>query len=503
MANRRFPALLYNRVSGLGAALAAASAVVWVLMAGIGFTAAHENPYFGIFLFMVVPPFLILGAALIPLGMFLKWRRERRTGSPEVPRWPYLDLAIPAHRNATVVFVVGTLAFVVISAFGSYGAYHYSESVAFCGTACHQVMEPEYVTYLGSPHARVSCTACHVGPGADWFVRSKLDGAYQIYATLANRYPRPIPTPIESLRPAQQTCEQCHWPERAFGAQQREIHHFLYDDENTHWPINLLIKTGGGDPATGQTAGIHWHMNIGVEIQYIARDERRLDIPWMEVYDRRTGRRTVYENQNDPLSPEEIAAATPRLMDCMDCHNRPTHVFHSPDRAVDRALLVREIDASIPGIKRLGVDVLSTEYESVEEAHRRIAERVWEAYRTGHPEYFAAHQGPIRDAITALQQAYSRNFFPHMRASWQVYPTHAGHMESIGCMRCHDGDHASADGVVVTTSCTACHTILSQGSGEMREVASSPEGLEFLHPEDIGDIWMEVGCWECHSGTRP
>jgi hypothetical protein len=503
MAKRRFPPLLYNHVSAAGVILAVASTVVLLLLFAIGWTAAHDNPYFGIFLFMVVPPFLILGLALIPLGMLLQWRRARRGDAPEARRWPHVDLAIPSHRNAAVVFLLGTLAFVVISAFGSYNAYHYSESVSFCGTTCHEVMEPEYVTYTNSPHARVACTACHVGPGADWFVRSKLSGAYQIYATLADRHPRPIPTPIESLRPAQVTCEQCHWPERAFGAQQRELHHFLYDDESSHWPIEMLIKTGGGDPATGQTSGIHWHMNIGVEVHYIARDERRLDIPWVQVYDRRTGRTTVYQSQQAPLSAEEIARATPRLMDCMDCHNRPTHIFRSPDRAIDEALLMREIDGSIPAIKRVAVALLAGDYASVDEAHRQIAEGIEQVYQNEHPEFYAAHQQTIQHAVAAVQRAYSRNFFPTMRASWAVYPSHAGHMESIGCMRCHGGDHASEEGEVVTTSCTACHTILTQGTGEMRQVASSPDGLEFLHPEDIGDAWQDMGCWECHSGTRP
>jgi hypothetical protein len=71
-------------------------------------------------------------------------------------------------------------------------------------------MEPEYTAYQFSPHAKVGCVQCHIGSGADWFVRSKISGSYQLYAVAFKKYPTPIPTPIGNLRPAQETCEQCH-----------------------------------------------------------------------------------------------------------------------------------------------------------------------------------------------------------------------------------------------------------------------------------------------------
>jgi len=381
----------------------------------------------------------------------------------------------------------------------SYGAYHYSESVKFCGTTCHTVMQPEYVTYQNSPHARVACTACHVGPGADWYVKSKLSGVYQIYAVARDIYPRPIDTPIESLRPAQQTCEQCHWPEKIYGAQQRLLHHYKYDDENTHWPIDLLIKTGGGDPVSGQ-AGIHWHMNIGVEVRYVARDAKRQDIPWIEVRDRRTGRVTVYEDTEKPLGKAALAAATPRRMDCMDCHNRPSHIYLSPDRAIDDALLRGEVDATLPAIKAVAVEALAQEYPSVAEAQRQIANRITDHYRKEQPDVIAQRTPAVEAAIAAVQRAYDRNVFPAMKARWSAYPNNLGHFISPGCMRCHDGKHTSAQGVVVTRDCNACHLILAQGPERDDLVAT---GLPFEHPEDIGGAELEMGCHECHAGTQP
>jgi hypothetical protein len=498
---RRLPRLAYNWISAAGAALVVAAGLIMLVLLALNLGAGPSNPYFGIFLYMVLPPVVLLGVVLIPVGMFRQWRRWQRDGAAAA--WPRLDLNLPSQRTAALIFFVGTILLIVLGAVGSYGAYHYSESVTFCGTSCHAVMSPEYTTYQNSPHARVACTACHVGPGANWYVKSKLSGAYQIYAVAADKYPRPIPTPIESLRPAQETCEQCHWPERIFGAQQRQFQHFMYDEANTAWPINMLIKTGGGDPSTGQTAGIHWHMNIGVQVEYIARDERRQDIPWVRVTDRRTGRVTLYEDSEQPLSEAEVAAARPRTMDCMDCHNRPSHIFRSPDESIDHMLLTGRIDRRLPAIKDVAVAAMAAEYSTSEEALREIAGKVTDHYRTERPEVFAEMRPTVDAAVLATQEAYGQNVFPRMKASWSAYPNNIGHFQSVGCMRCHNGKHVSAEGVVVTRACTSCHTILSQGSGDRAQVAGSQEGLEFVHPEDIGDAWLEMGCHECHSGTRP
>ena len=183
-----------------------------------------------------------------------------------------------SHRNAATIFAFGTVLVIFVSAVGGYQAFHYTESTEFCGATCHDVMYPEYTAYKHSPHARVACVECHIGPGADWWVQSKLSGAYQVYAVIADVYPRPIPTPIENLRPAQETCEQCHWPQKFFGGQQKRFNHYMYDEANTPWPINMLIKTGGGNPRTGQAEGIHWHMNIKNNVEYIARDEERQEV---------------------------------------------------------------------------------------------------------------------------------------------------------------------------------------------------------------------------------
>ncbi len=499
----RFPRLAQNHLSAFGALTSLILFVATLLMLLASSLQKESNPYFGIFNYVVLPTGLLFTLLLIPIGMFRQWRRWKRGETPVKVAWPIVDLNRPGHRNATIVFVVGSVLFLLISAFGTYQAYHFSESVEFCGTTCHTVMHPQHMAYQGSPHARVPCTACHVGEGADWYAKSKLAGAYQLYAVLADNYPRPIPTPIEDLRPAQETCEQCHWPEKTYGAQQRQFNHFRYDEENSLWKVDMLIKTGGGDPLKDHATGIHWHMNIGLEIEYIARDERRQDIPWVKVTDKRTGRVTTYQNTEEPLSEEEIASAERRRMDCLDCHNRPSHVFYSPDYAIDRAMAAGRIDRRLPHAKRIAVEVMAAEYEDSSEALRSIANTVTEFYRGLGEDFYRENRAPIDRAILAIQDAFSHNIFPEMKVRWSEYPNNIGHYTDIGCMRCHAGSHESDAGLKISHDCRACHTIMSQGPEGELEMATSPDGLDFKHPEDIDEAWQEMGCHECHEGTQP
>lgn len=504
MSERRLPRLSYNPTSMIGAAIAVVAGVTGATLLGVSLWEEVTNPYFGIFLYGVVPAFLVLGLLLIPFGIWREWRKERKgeIRSPFV--WPTIDLNQPRQRRAIILFVLATSLFVVMSAVGSYKAYHFSESVEFCGTTCHDVMKPEYVAYQHSAHARVACASCHIGSGADWFAKSKISGMYQVYATMFDKYPRPIATPIKDLRPAQETCEQCHWPQKFFGGQQKLFHHYQYDSANSHWPINLLLKTGGGDPRTGQSTGIHWHMNIGAKVDYIARDDEREDIPWVRVTDRQTGRVRVYTNNDgDTLSSRQRDSLVTRTMDCMDCHNRPSHGYPAPDETIDQAILVGRIDPGLPDIKRIAVEALAAPYETEAEALTAIANAISSHYEAAYPEIYAGRKGAIDDAITASQEAFSRSIFPEMKARWDVYPSNLGHFQSIGCMRCHNQKLNSIEGESITTDCTACHTILSQGSGARLASAHDSIGLEFEHPVDIGDEWKSTGCYECHTGTQP
>lgn len=503
MSKPGLPGLTRNKVTALGALIALATLLAIILMIMAEALSEKSNPYFGVILYMILPAILVFGLLLIPLGMWLAWRRQRRTHVDETTGWPVVDLNRPSHRNATLVFVLGTVFFLLLSSFGVYQAYHYSESVDFCGRLCHTVMQPQYTAYQQSPHARVSCTECHVGYGADWYAKSKLSGAYQVYATLTDVFPQPIPTPIENLRPARETCEQCHWPEKHYGGRLREFVHYRYDETNTPWHLEMLIKTGGDESEGLHTSGIHWHINKEVLIEYVARDEKRQDIPWVRYTNKQTGEVVVFQDVDAPLSDESLAGKNLRRMDCLDCHNRPSHIFHSPDHLMDQLLLTGRISTALPEIKSMAVGVMASEYDSAEEAHEAIGAQLRLYYSSEYPELPAAHSGEIDNAVAAVQDAFAQNFFPDMKARWSVYPNNIGHFNDIGCMRCHDGFHQAEDGRTITHECNACHSILAQGPEGEIERAESTEGSEFRHPEDIDKAWLEMGCYECHDGTQP
>jgi hypothetical protein len=498
----RLPRLAYNMISAAGAVIAAVTALLTLFMLGISSLANITNPYLGVFIYMILPPVFIFGLLLIPIGMWREWRRFQRGGELGEYKWPYIDLNKKSHRNAFFIFISCTLIFIIAGAVISYQAFHFTESVKFCGTTCHNVMQPEYTAYQNSPHARVPCTECHVGSGAGWYTKSKLSGLYQVYAVITKVYPRPIPTPVKNLRPAQQTCEQCHWPRQFYGAQQKQFNHYKYDSTSTSWPINMLIKTGGGDPRTGQAAGIHWHMNIGFLVEYIARDERRQEIPWVRVTNNETGQVTVYQDESKPLPADSIALLKPRVMDCMDCHNRPSHIYHAPDNAIDLAITTGRIDRSIPEIKKVAVEAMAQVYSTYDSAMAGISETITGYYQQNHAETFDVMRDKIEKAVKATQDEFSHNIFPFMKVRWSEYPANIGHFYSVGCMRCHMGNHKSEDGKTVTHDCTACHNILMQG-GTATQFTTTEQGLEFQHPEDIGDAWKENGCFECHSGLQP
>ena len=503
MEKRNLPRLAHNVISLIGAVIALSAGLVLAFFLIISLIAHKINPYLGILLYMVLPAILVAGLLLIPAGMYVRWRGLQKKGAIAYHKWPDIDLNKKGHRNAALIFMLGTTAFIVISAVGIYQAYHYTDSVAFCGLTCHTVMHPEYATYQDSPHARVECVACHIGPGAGWYARSKLSGLYQVYATIAGKYPKPIPTPIGNLRPAQETCEQCHWPSQFFGGQQRQFNYYLYDRTNTHWQINMLIKTGGGNPKTSQTSGVHWHMNIARKVEYIARDKKRQDIPWVRITDRETGKAAVYQDISRPLSQDELALAKPRIMDCMDCHNRPSHNLHSPDYAINFAILTGLIDPALPEIKQVAVNAMNKEYRSSALARDNIAGEITSFYRIRHPEVYSQKEKMINSAIQAIQTAFMKNIFPEMKAKWSDYLDNIGHFIFRGCMRCHDGNHRDSKGSVITNDCRTCHIILSQGIRERPEILNLQVGLDFRHPLDIGDAWKGGACYECHKGIQP
>jgi nitrate/TMAO reductase-like tetraheme cytochrome c subunit len=357
-------------------------------------------------------------------------------------------------------------------------------------------MAPEFTAYQQSPHARVACVDCHVGAGATWYVKSKLSGARQVFKTALNTFPRPIPTPVHNLRPAADTCETCHWPKKFYGAQLKVFNHYASDEKNTPRQIRLLINTGGGDPATGEPEGIHWHMNISNEITYLATDEERQNIAYIHVKDMQ-GRVTEYFTKDSPLTKAQIASSSLRRMDCIDCHNRPTHIYVPPDTSVDRSFAAHRLDIQLPFLKQQSVAALTGKYDTTDAAMQGIAKTIYEFYNTKYPDLAKTKQPEIRNAIDELQRIYKLTFFPEMKLDWRTHPNNIGHLFFNGCFRCHDGNHVSPEGKVIPKGCNTCHSVLGQQENAVN-IASAP-GADFKHPVDLGDL-TAVNCSDCHTG---
>ena len=478
----RFPRL-WNWVSLTGVVTVAASVFAAGLLFLIDTFGKATNPYVGILTYLVAPMFTVLGVALIVIGMMLRRREVQLRGAP-IPL--VIDLSRSRDRRILGYFIGASALFLVVTAIGSYHSYHFTESTAFCGQACHTVMEPEMVTYQHSAHARVACVQCHIGPGAKWFVKAKLSGLHQVYAVAANTYPRPVPTPIANLRPAQDTCEQCHWPEKFSGDMVRKYTHFLSDATNSEYSITMMLRVGGGAAHQGPVEGIHWHTSKDHRVEYIATDPLRLKIPWVRLTDK-DGQTTEFRS---PDFTNEVKAADIRVMDCIDCHNRPAHRYEKPNEAVDEAIALGRIDRSLTSVRSNATQIVTATYTNRTEALAQIASRV-EASYPGEPR--------AKGMVEALQDIYQRNFFPAMNANWRAYPEHIGHKDWPGCVRCHDDKHTSADGqkVIGFKDCQQCHAIVAQGSGaELSQF--SPAGQEFKHP---GEEWdPSFACHDCHTG---
>jgi hypothetical protein len=432
-----FASITHNAISLIGTAIAIASLVLIASLFTMQQFGFEGGPYLGILTFLILPMIFVLGLILIPIGAVLYRRKIRKMpGGEAALLMPVFDLNVPHTRRWLLIFLGATMVNIIILASATYKGVEIMESVEFCGLACHSVMEPEHTAHARSPHSRVACADCHIGPGADWFVKSKLDGAWQMVSVALDLYPRPVPTPLHDLRPARDTCEQCHWPTKFVGDKLRVIKHYKEDEANTELTTALLLKVGGADGAVSH--GIHWHVDPGMEIRYRS-DETREEIYEVEY----TGIDGMVTNYADKRAPEE--GGVWRTMDCVDCHNRPSHIYKPAASEVDRVIREGRIDRSLPFVKREGLRIVDAEYASHEEARVVIDEELMKFYVENYPEIAAENADVISAAAVALGDIYSVNVFPQMQVWWDTYPNHIGHEQSPGCERCHSKKMRTAE----------------------------------------------------------
>jgi hypothetical protein len=439
-----------NWISLAGVVIVTAATVTWLVFLPITIRGGLLHPYFGLVVYLLLPGIFIGGLLLIPIGIY--WNRRRKRAMGVMPsNFPPLDPRNPELRKLALFIMGTTFLNIIIASQFSYSAVRYMDTVTFCGQTCHVVMKPEFTAHQRSPHSRVECVNCHIGPGASWFVRSKLSGAGQVIAVLLNNYPRPIPAPVKNLRPARETCETCHWPQKFDEDRLRDIASFSEDEQNSLSHTVLMLHLGGGP----SRVGIHGrHLGQGVTVRYYASDEKRQKIPWVEYTS--GGATTVYASGGAKPDPAQL-----REMDCVDCHNRPTHIYELPNRGVDQAMLNGDISQALPFAKKQAVTVLKQSYATEQEAEARIPTAFEDFYRNNYPQVYAQRRDEITRSGKAVLAVFQHNVFPEMKVTWGTYPNNLGHTDFDGCFRCHDDQHAAKDGKTITQDCSACHNLLA------------------------------------------
>ena len=450
-----------NPITLVGAVLTTSTALTMIAFWFYDvFLPGPPHPYVGILIFLILPGFFVLGLALIPLGIWLRRISLRKSG--ELPAiYPAIDLRLPTVRQGAAYVAAATALNFVIFGTASYRGVEYMDSTAFCGTTCHTVMAPEYASYQNSPHARVECVECHIGPGASWFVQSKLSGLRQVFAVTFKTYSRPIPSPVKYLRPARETCEQCHWPQRFTGDKFLVNTSYKDDEKNTSQTDVLLLKIGGRTWQGG--VGIHGHhLSDGARIRYVSTDPERQVIPAV-YYTDDSGKTIEFVSTDAKPTQQQLDKGEHRVMDCIDCHNRPTHAFEMPESAVDKQMSVGTISPTLPYIKKKAVELLKVDYPSQDEARQRILAEINNFYRSYYPAIYQTQRTVVQQSAEEVAAIYLRNVFPDMRLTWGAHPNNLGHNDFPGCFRCHDGSHTSADGQTITNDCSACHNLLAVG----------------------------------------
>jgi nitrate/TMAO reductase-like tetraheme cytochrome c subunit len=434
-------------VSLLGLGLLITAIVTWLIVLAHK-SRGGENPYLGILTFGVIPLMFGAGLALVPLGIYLarKQLREKVAATPQEERRAIgLRLAKFFGILTAVNLLIGTQI--------TLKAVHHMESVQFCGATCHS-MNLHLAAYGESPHRQVACVECHVEPGFKGFVASKVSGTRQLWETITDSYPRPVQSAIETGRmvASNVTCEQCHSSQKFSGVRLRVKPKYLEDEKNTETYTVLMNLVGGG-----YLGGIHGrHFGQGVDVSYYA-DPARSSISWVQYRNTNTGETREYT----PDGGKSAAPATKFTMQCVDCHNRPAHTFDKPETAIDRAIARGQISASLPFVKKKGVEILRAGYSSTADADRKIGEAVVAYYRTAYPEVASKQAKEIEAAARSLRHIYSVNVSPEMKTDWGAYTNQLGHMDFPGCFRCHGGELSTKDGKFINDDCSVCHEMLA------------------------------------------
>jgi nitrate/TMAO reductase-like tetraheme cytochrome c subunit len=442
------PRLWANWITLLGSVLTTVAGLAVALFIVMDLAVPGKNPYASSFFILFLPMLFIVGLALIPAGLWWDRRRQpRQPGAVEAAFQAALKDA--SSRNRIFFVAVLTVVNVLLLGFAGKSSVEYMDSPKFCGGTCHSVMQPEWAAYQKSPHSNVACVECHIGSGTTSYVKAKVNGIGQMVALWTKSYHRPVEPPGHLKG---DVCVQCH-AKSNIGDQIKLYPHYKPDKDNTP-AFNALVMHVGGKDAKGDYHGIHWHANPDLDITYQYLDEKRTKIGTIRVSEKG---KPIAEYQA-PGPPQK--AVGERKMDCLDCHNRPTHIFDvSPAAAVDRALADGRLDVKIPHLAQVAAELLQRPDGRRADAEAFFQGALTEAYR-GKQVAFSGEQAA--QSAKVLAEIYRTNVYPELKLGWGSYRSNLGHPgDTGGCFRCHDKEHAMKlpDGTTKTMSqdCDGCH----------------------------------------------
>ena len=448
-----------NPVSRFGTALVTSTFIIFLFMELLTVLGIVTNAYVGLLIYLILPTLFAIGLVMVYIGWRVVIKISQKSLAELLADNCGHDELKEGIWGSKLMRTIGFLTLINIAFLGaaSFRTLHFMDSASFCGTACHKVMNPEWVAYQVSPHARVKCVECHVGEGIGALIDSKINGAWQMVSLAFSLYEKPIPTPVHNLRPARETCEKCHWPDKFLGNRMKTIKHYDFDEESTLKYTTLDMKIGGS--AEGLESGIHWHISEKNEVRYMPFDEKRVEMKWVEVK-QPDGKFKRYNNihYSEADSEDELEI---RELDCVDCHNRATHIYENPEKAIDERIGNGRLSRNLPFIKREGLAAITKNYSDKTQGQDFIRKRIDNFYPQHYPEVFRACYDQMEIAISVLQELYFKNIHPGMDIEWGSYPNYIGHRNSPGCFRCHNQDLIDTEGNSISYDCTLCHSILA------------------------------------------
>lgn len=386
-----------NWITLTGVVLVTTATILWLFLLPTLLQGSAGNPYLGILTFGLLPALFFMGLILMPLGAGWAAKRRQAQGVKETDAPPF-SMANPAFRRIVGFFAVTTALNLVIGSNLTYSAVGYFESNDFCGKTCHSVMQPEFDAHKTGTHSNVECVACHVSPGAAGFATAKFNGLHQLLAISTGVFNRPLKADHDKLPRSEDTCLRCHSLDSIPGERMRVVTKFNDDESSTPSRTVLMVYE----------AKIH-KMHTG---------------------------------------------ASPQAMSCIECHNRPTHRFDPPERAVDAAITSGEIDRALPFARKNALQLLTAVYSDRDAGAREIEKNFAAGYN-------AQQQISAKRSAQSVKAIYLRNIYPTMKLTWNSYPNQLGHTDSPGCFVCHDGQTQGPSGKPITQDCAACHNLVS------------------------------------------